>query len=364
MSSFWSPSFWLIGDITWTNLTSTPDLRLPQVADISFVPLLAILLIILRKIVEEFVGEPLGLTLGVPPRASKPKKNFQDNPTLEKLFHSIDRSNSVITALSSKTDLTERQIQSWLRKRQKFHDFDSKPQTIDKFKESAWRFCFYLFIFLYGCTILKEKPWFEQVINCWRGWPNQPLDDSIRWYYIFEGAFYVSLMVSQFSDVKRKDFYQMFLHHIVTLMLMFGSWSVNMVRVGSLVLCLHDAVDWILESCKMSSYSKYETLSTVMVCLFGLVWFVTRIVIFPLYIIKSAAFDSISIFEQEGIGDGDDMSIGGVFYLFIGCLSILFILHCIWFYRIIALAVKVMKGDENIRDTRSETSSMGEEDEE
>ena len=57
-----------------------------------------------------------------------------------------------------------------------------------------------------------------------------------RWYYLIEAAFYSSLMFSQFTDVKRKDFWQMFIHHIVTLCLMFASWFTNTVRVGSLVL--------------------------------------------------------------------------------------------------------------------------------
>ena len=45
-------------------------------------------------------------------------------------------SSADIAALSAKTDLSTRQIESWLRRRQRFADFASKPQLIDKFKES------------------------------------------------------------------------------------------------------------------------------------------------------------------------------------------------------------------------------------
>ena len=44
-----------------------------------------------------------------------------------------------------------------------------------------------------------------------------------------------------------KDFTEMIVHHIATITLMSMSWSANMVRVGTLVLCVHDAVDYILE---------------------------------------------------------------------------------------------------------------------
>ena len=39
----------------------------------------------------------------------------------------------------------------------------------------------------------------------------------------------------------------MIVHHIVTISLMAVSYSGNMVRIGSLILCIHDAVDWIME---------------------------------------------------------------------------------------------------------------------
>ena len=44
-----------------------------------------------------------------------------------------------------------------------------------------------------------------------------------------------------------QDFTEMIIHHIATITLMGMSWSANMIRVGTLVLCVHDAVDYILE---------------------------------------------------------------------------------------------------------------------
>ena len=39
---------------------------------------------------------------------------------------------------------------------------------------------------------------------------------------------------------------EFFIHHIVTVILMILSWSHNVVRIGTLVLCIHDPVDYIL----------------------------------------------------------------------------------------------------------------------
>ena len=62
----------------------------------------------------------------------------------------------------------------------------------------------------------------------------------------------------------------------------------------------HDAVDWILESTKMAAYAKYEFVSTVFVALFGAVWFVTRLLFYPLHIIRTCYWDSLQVLEEEG----------------------------------------------------------------
>ena len=107
---------------------------------------------------------------------------------LERSKNMIDfplrRSNADIDALSAKTDLSPRKIESWLRRRQRYANFASKPQVIDKFKESSWRLVFYLFIFLYGCITLWDKPWTWSARHLWTGWPKHPLDDSIRFFFI------------------------------------------------------------------------------------------------------------------------------------------------------------------------------------
>ena len=52
---------------------------------------------------------------------------------------------------------------------------------------------------------------------------------------------------------------EMIIHHIATIMLMAMSWSANMIRVGTLVLCVHDAVDYLLEVCFLSSLTFLAT---------------------------------------------------------------------------------------------------------
>lgn len=44
-----------------------------------------------------------------------------------------------------------------------------------------------------------------------------------------------------------QDFLAMFVHHLATVVLISFSYANNMVRVGTLVMCVHDASDVLLE---------------------------------------------------------------------------------------------------------------------
>ena len=93
---------------------------------------------------------------------------------------------------------------------------------------------------------------------------------------MLELAFYWSLSFSQFFDVKRKDFWEMFIHHMTTITLMIFSWSTHFIRVGTLVLLIHDSSDHLLELAKMFRYANYRRSCDVVFVIFAIVWVVTR----------------------------------------------------------------------------------------
>ncbi|KAK7797082.1 hypothetical protein U0070_021851 [Myodes glareolus] len=51
---------------------------------------------------------------------------------------------------------------------------------------------------------LRLTPWLWNTRHCWYNYPYQPLTADLHYYYILELSFYWSLMVSQFTDIKRK----------------------------------------------------------------------------------------------------------------------------------------------------------------
>ncbi|KAF7658057.1 hypothetical protein LDENG_00018120 [Lucifuga dentata] len=142
----------------------------------------------------------------------------------------------------------------------------------------------------------------------------------------------------------------MFVHHLATVGLITFSYVNNMARVGSLVLCVHDTSDFLLEAAKLANYAKYQRLCDSLFIIFSVVFFITRLVIYPIWILNSTMFESWAI-----VGPFPS------WWLFNFLLLVLQVLHIIWSYLIARIAVKAMLRGKVSKDVRSDIESSSEE---
>ncbi|XP_063148310.1 ceramide synthase 6 [Candoia aspera] len=341
---FWNERFWLPHNVTWADLKSTEEATFPQAEDLYLVFPLAFCIFMIRMLFERFIAKPCALGLKV--QANGPQK-AQPNAILEKVFTAITKhpDEKRLEGLSKQLDWDVRSIQRWFRQRRN----QEKPSTLRKFCESLWKFTFHLYIFTYGSRLLIKTPWLWNTKQCWVGYPYQPLMPEIHYYYILELSFYWSLMFSQFIDIRRKDFNIMFTHHIVAVMLLTISYVVNFTRVGSLTLGFHDISDVVLEAAKMANYCKFQKLCDFLFLIFAIIFIITRLGIYPLWILNTVLFEL-----PEIVGGFPALSI------FVILLLILQVLHCFWSYLIIKAAYKaILKG--KAKDDRSDVESSSDE---
>ncbi|ETN86417.1 Longevity-assurance protein, partial [Necator americanus] len=208
--------------------------------------------------------------------------------------------------------------------------------------ECFWRFSYYTFAFLYGFVVLWDKRWLWDVKQCWIGYPFHEVDDSVWWYYMIETSFYYSLLVASFFDVKRSDFWQLIVHHVVTIGLLSSSFAINFVRVGTLVLISHDLADILLEFGKLTRYDrnlKAVTNACFVVFLTG--WIITRLGYYPLVLVRSALFDAAALIQP----DYQLLDLTQVPYaprIIICLLFILLLLHIFWTVIIMRIVVKTI----------------------
>ncbi|XP_017750200.1 PREDICTED: ceramide synthase 5, partial [Rhinopithecus bieti] len=292
-----------------------------------------------------FIAKPCALHIGI--EDSGPYQ-AQPNAILEKVFVSITKypDKKRLEGLSKQLDWNVQKIQCWFRHRRN----QDKPPTLTKFCESMWRFTFYLCIFCYGIRFLWSSPWFWDIRQCWHNYPFQPLSSGLYYYYIMELAFYWSLMFSQFTDIKRKDFLIMFVHHLVTIGLISFSYINNMVRAGTLIMCLHDVSDFLLEAAKLANYAKYQRLCDTLFVIFSAVFMVTRLGIYPFWILNTTLFESWEIIGPYAS-----------WWLLNGLLLTLQVLHVIWSYLIARIALKALIRGKVSKDDRSDVESSSEE---
>ncbi|XP_061471230.1 ceramide synthase 5 isoform X2 [Rhineura floridana] len=272
----------------------------------------------------------------------------QPNAILEKVFTSITKCPDArrLEGLSKQLDWDIRKIQRWFRHRRN----QDKPSSHVKFCESMWRLLFYLSAFTCGLRFLWSSPWLWDTRQCWYNYPFQPITSSLRYYYLMELSFYWSLMFSQFIDIQRKDFVIMFIHHLAAVVLISFSYINNMVRVGTLVLCVHDVSDIFLEVAKLANYAKYQRFCDATFVLLCVVFLVTRLGIYPIRILNTTLFESWEI-----IGPFPS------WWLFNGLLLTIQVLHVIWFYYIIRIAYKALARGKVCKDERSDVESSSEE---
>ncbi|KAM4556815.1 ceramide synthase 2-like isoform 1-T1 [Fundulus diaphanus] len=348
LPDLWRQEYWLPPGVTWEDLEQLPDSERPRPKDLLIALPLALGFVAVRCVFERFLAPPIARGLGV-------KNRFQSTAApssqLEAFYthRSKQPTKSELANLMVLCGKTQRQVESWFRVRRN----QDRPSQTKKFAEAAWRFFFYLSAFIAGLTSLINKPWFWDQRECWRNYPFQPLERAHFWYYMLELGFYGSLLLRISVDVKRKDFKEQVIHHLATIFLLSFSYCANYIRIGTLVMLLHDSSDILLESAKMFNYGAgwRKTCDSLFV-VFAVVFLVTRLVIFPSRIIHTTLLLSMEVFEPFA-----------GYYFFNVLLMVLQALHIFWAGLIIRMVCKFFKGKLE-KDERSDEESDAEVEEE
>ena len=338
-AQFWDETFWTPPNTTWTLYE---DAGYRYFNDIFYSLYTSAVLITIRLILTRLVYNPIGLICGLKatPRIPPPVPNAQ----LEAVFRKTKEKKCTLqnpqqlTALSKQFDISERYIQRWMRARLA----QTCPTVLTKFSETCWRFTFYLVLFIYGLIILWNKPWMWNSLYCFLEYPHHTVSSEEWWYYNVESAFYIGLIFSQFFDVHRKDFWLMFVHHFITIILLSFSWACNLVRIGTLVLVIHDFADIPLEFGKLLAYLKLKHQADICLVVFALFWTVSRLIILPYRIIYYSSIVAPKLLPMFN-----------AYYFFNGMLLMLQALHFVWTYYIVVAAINTMSND-TIRDMRSD----------
>lgn len=91
----------------------------------------------------------------------------------------------------------------------------------------------------------KSDYWLD-LEKVWANWPDREMNGIAKWYYLVQFSFWLQQILVVNIEERRKDYAQMFTHHVITCSLMLNSYAYHQTRVGNVILCTMDAVDIVL----------------------------------------------------------------------------------------------------------------------
>ncbi|KEF60460.1 uncharacterized protein A1O9_02021 [Exophiala aquamarina CBS 119918] len=261
-----------------------------------------------------------------------------------------------------------------------------KPKV--RFAEQAWIFIYPSFSWSVGMYIIYNSDYWLDLRALWRNWPIREMDGLAKWYYLVQFGFWLQQIVVVNIEERRKDYHQMFTHHVITCILMLASYGYHQSRVGTLILCLMDSVDIILPLAKILKYLHFNVACDIAFGIFIVTWFITRHALYMtvLYSIYSDIPQEIqygcykgSVQKLQGPlpvpNDWDHLTQpfrdpeglvcwnNSIKWVFLWMLAALQVVLLVWFIMIVRVAYKVVTG-KGAEDVRSDDEEEEEEEEE
>lgn len=254
--------------------------------------------------------------------------------------------------ISKVTGASEGDIKEYVQTKKKNN---SNEQKITKFIEALWRTIFYGWFTIVGVkTMLYPDviPWVTDNRELYLGWPEAHIASAaVMYYYQIElGSYFHQLL---WTEVSRSDSIEMIAHHIITILLLTVSHSCSFHRYGTMLLILHDVSDVFLESAKCFNYiaqvpsrKHFQSVCDGLFVGFVVSFFVCRLILYPkVFLINSFAYAIPEYFKPY-------------FYfavIILTLFSLLFFLHCFWFYLTIKMAIRILfPGEDGVSDVRSD----------
>jgi hypothetical protein len=167
-----------------------------------------------------------------------------------------------------------------------------KPALVAKCVTAGTKFLNYSITFASSLWVFTRFAWWDDSPQWWAGWLVRDIEPLVQQYLFFYLGFYVYQMAVLLKEPRLKDFWVMAVHHIVTMTLVSFAYAAGHYRIALPFIIVHDMSDPLMEIAKVFHYTRTEVrgvpLADVFFILFAGVFFVSRIVVYPRYLLWSA----------------------------------------------------------------------------
>ncbi|WWC85313.1 uncharacterized protein L201_000175 [Kwoniella dendrophila CBS 6074] len=227
-----------------------------------------------------------------------------------------------------------------------------RNHTITRFSEQAWSWLYCTVYWTIGMFTLYSVPNPTSPEQLWGTYPFTPLPALTKFYYLSQLGWWFHQLYVINCEKRRKDHWQMFGHHILSITLIVTSYLANFTRIGVVIHVLMDFCDIFLPLAKMLRYLQFTQACDMTFVIFLISWLFSREIGLFL-VIKTSYFDAPKFIKFKWSPSTGQYLTYKTYISFIGLVSLLWILATVWFYMACRVAVKVVKG-EGAEDSRSD----------
>ena len=219
----------------------------------------------------------------------------------------------------------------------------STKSKVQKFAQSCMEMVFYGSFTVFGALVVPGQTWFWPSKLWWSDHDSGKMlfvTDPLKAYYLLYAARYAQGIVSCLIEHKRKDFWEMQMHHAVTVSLIGISYGYGWNRVGAVVMSLLDPADVPLHVAKQFKYigdarggttqKRMQLGADIFFVIFMVLFAIMRLGLYP-YVVWSSHLEGPLYFEY---GAGAN-----------ACVALLYVLlglQVYWFALILKVAIKVV----------------------
>lgn len=271
---------------------------------------------------------------------------FAKNPNcFERLQPSHDRRN---------VSASERRLQNKIKKA------SNKQQ---RYFEAGWYALWYPVSMLLGVYVLSEE---EDLVRAqsdqklgvldssswWHGWPSVRQDaPSVDNFYLLQLAFNLQCLIQiVLIESRKKDYVQMVSHHVITILLIWSSYYVGLMRIGLIIITVvADGPDLFLYWAKVCHYLRDKhPLKDLFFAIFAISFYILRGFYYPVFVCMAVAIEHPSNLPEH--------------WWFFCLLWGLYVLYIFWMYLIGKMAYRLVVEKDLGGDVRSDSEDDGKDD--
>ncbi|KAI0353633.1 longevity assurance proteins LAG1/LAC1 [Trametes cingulata] len=150
-----------------------------------------------------------------------------------------------------------------------------RESKMDRCGEQGYAVVYFAIMATWGIRIMSQLPtWWYRTEHFWIDYPHWDMKPELKRYYLMQAAYWCQQLLVMVLGLEkpRKDFYELVVHHIVTIWLVGWSYLINLTYIGNAVYLSMDLPDTFLALSLLLSYLQLNRTKVAVFAVFLCIW--------------------------------------------------------------------------------------------